>query len=53
MTHPSRSVSPATLYIYHKNKEDLLVSIFTEIAEMTRKKLDTAFEMVWDAIKLG
>jgi AcrR family transcriptional regulator len=25
------SVSPATIYIYHKNKEDLLASIFVEI----------------------
>lgn len=27
------NVSPATLYIYHKNKEDLLCSIYTQISE--------------------
>ena len=27
------NVSPATIYIYYKNKEDLLVSIFVEIQE--------------------
>ena len=27
------NVSPATIYIYYKNKEDLLVSIFAEIQE--------------------
>lgn len=35
------NVSPATLYIYHKNKEDLLVSIFIEIAE---RKSSSAME---------
>lgn len=34
------NVSPATIYIYHKNKEDLLVSIYLEI----KRKLSEAMK---------
>jgi AcrR family transcriptional regulator len=52
------SVSPATIYIYYKNKEDLLVSIYVEIKK--RKSLASmagfdessplkeSFRKVWD-----
>ena len=38
------NVSPATLYIYHKNKEDLLVAIYTEI----KRKLSEAMIIGYD-----
>ena len=41
------NVSPATLYIYYKNKEDLLISTYVEI----KKKLSTAMLKNFDESK--
>ncbi|MBU0970455.1 MAG: TetR/AcrR family transcriptional regulator; helix-turn-helix transcriptional regulator [Proteobacteria bacterium] len=61
-------VSPATIYVYHKNKEDLLVSTYIEIkknmglamieqniiknVDLNKTHVETAFTMAWDEIKL-
>ena len=42
-------ISPATLYIYHKNKEDLLISTYLNIK---RKLSDTAFENIDESLPI-
>jgi len=38
------NVSPATLYVYYKNKEDLLVSTYIEIKQLFGRKLLNNFD---------